>query len=461
MRYFVPTAAERRLAVAKLQGGFFCYYCQDARDADIKASLIVEHIVPRCRGGSDDLRNLVLACNSCNTRKLDRDAETLSRFGHEELAARLAALQAMRAGWGVREVKRALAQPVEGIDPGYNRYERFIVQSETAKVINAALTYAKKSAEGVRREAGLGGWTLDRLRWETQKGSAKMWKKLSDVTGYPMSEFLKVHQKWLSEPGTPQRELEYAAAMQGLNANLLGQALKLSGVYVRQVLKAEMFLDRITSHARAKAAFTKRLATTLKWDVPKSERLLSELQACKPTNARTAQQKSRKLSMFPGLYTCETWESLWYAFLARFPSHKAAARYLDITPAHLHAIKMNQCFPNARLFKRICGYQDASVEEVLFAIEAEWLALVDKAFPMHLRGVCSLEMLLFLKEKNKRMLAAHVGVKPPVISRGWVQLQQFGKHVPAICEFLGVDKPAVMAAFEKSQLMHAWRHLQK
>ena len=457
VRYFVPTAAERRLAVAKLQGGFFCYYCQGARDTDVKASLIVEHVMPRSRGGSDDLRNLVLACNSCNTRKLDRDAETLFQFGHEELARKVAEVQAIRAGWSVEEVKRALAKDVPGIDPGYDAYEKFIVETPTAKVINAALTYANLSAEQVRRKAGLGGWTLDRLRWETGKASAKMWKKLSDVTGYPMSEFLKVHQKWLSEPGTPQRKLEYAAAMQGLNANLLASALKLSGVYVRQVLKQEMFFDTVLANGHAKAAFTKRLATTLKWNEDKTERLLSAIHACKSPHVRMAQMKSRRLGMFPGLHACETWKSHWQAFMSRFSRSKAAAAYLGITPAHIHAIQVNQCFPNAQLFQKILSTLNASAEQVLFEIEAEWLTLMGKAFPMHLQGVLSLEMLLFLRGKNKRMLAAHVGIAPPQISRGWIQLGHYGKHVPAACAFLKVDKSELIAAFEKSQLMHRWR----
>jgi hypothetical protein len=32
----------------------------------------VEHIIPVCRGGSDDLQNLALACRSCNLRKGSR-----------------------------------------------------------------------------------------------------------------------------------------------------------------------------------------------------------------------------------------------------------------------------------------------------------------------------------------------------------------------------------------------------
>ena len=250
MRYIVHTVKERRLAVAKMQGGFYCIYCedkqelqgQDAQTWQTKVnSLVVDHVVPRRHGGSEDLRNLVLACNTCNIRKLDRDADALAGFGHETLAQRIAGVQAMRADWGVEEVKRALAQPVEGIDPGYDRYEKFITETPTAKVINAALTYAKMSSERLRRVAGLGGWTLDRLRWETQAGSIKMWHRLSEATGYPIDEFLKVYRRWTTQPDTPQRELEYAAARVNLNVQQLETVLGIS--QIQTVYRGRVPLD--------------------------------------------------------------------------------------------------------------------------------------------------------------------------------------------------------------------------
>lgn len=43
--------------------GHACRYCGSGDD------LTVDHVVPRCRGGSDRLENLVVACRSCNSRK--------------------------------------------------------------------------------------------------------------------------------------------------------------------------------------------------------------------------------------------------------------------------------------------------------------------------------------------------------------------------------------------------------
>ncbi len=36
------------------------------------ATFHVEHVVPRCTGGSDELENLAWACPSCNLHKADR-----------------------------------------------------------------------------------------------------------------------------------------------------------------------------------------------------------------------------------------------------------------------------------------------------------------------------------------------------------------------------------------------------
>ena len=45
-----------------------CEYCR-APEAVYNLEFDVEHIVPRGRGGPDELDNLALACRSCNLRK--------------------------------------------------------------------------------------------------------------------------------------------------------------------------------------------------------------------------------------------------------------------------------------------------------------------------------------------------------------------------------------------------------
>lgn len=54
----------------------------------------VEHIVPRTHGGTDDLKNLALACARCNHQKGRR--HDLKRRGDEKLEAMITRLRARR-----------------------------------------------------------------------------------------------------------------------------------------------------------------------------------------------------------------------------------------------------------------------------------------------------------------------------------------------------------------------------
>lgn len=45
----------------------FCWYCGRKEN-----NLVIEHMVPRSRGGSDEAENLAVACRSCNARKSSR-----------------------------------------------------------------------------------------------------------------------------------------------------------------------------------------------------------------------------------------------------------------------------------------------------------------------------------------------------------------------------------------------------
>ena len=44
-----------------------CYYCGSNQ------TLVVDHLIPRIRGGSDESDNLIWACRSCNSSKQGRD----------------------------------------------------------------------------------------------------------------------------------------------------------------------------------------------------------------------------------------------------------------------------------------------------------------------------------------------------------------------------------------------------
>lgn len=49
--------------------GMACRYCRSTDD------LSIDHVVPRCQGGTDESDNLVVACRRCNSRKGGRTPE--------------------------------------------------------------------------------------------------------------------------------------------------------------------------------------------------------------------------------------------------------------------------------------------------------------------------------------------------------------------------------------------------
>lgn len=54
--------------------GAICHYCGVTR-----RWMQVDHVVPRTKGGTDDLANLVVACRRCNSSKGNRDLEEWQR----------------------------------------------------------------------------------------------------------------------------------------------------------------------------------------------------------------------------------------------------------------------------------------------------------------------------------------------------------------------------------------------
>lgn len=50
-----------------------CFYCGVGFAPEGPDHRTVDHRIPRSRGGTDSLRNLVFACYACNQRKRDQD----------------------------------------------------------------------------------------------------------------------------------------------------------------------------------------------------------------------------------------------------------------------------------------------------------------------------------------------------------------------------------------------------
>ena len=64
-RSVVSRKKKRRAAV---RANHYCEYCR-CPESHSPSSFSVEHILPRIRGGSDELENLAFACQGCNNRK--------------------------------------------------------------------------------------------------------------------------------------------------------------------------------------------------------------------------------------------------------------------------------------------------------------------------------------------------------------------------------------------------------
>ena len=116
-----------------------CAYCQQP-----STKLQVEHLIPKSRGGSDRISNLVLACETCNSAKGDRTAE---EFGFAHLLAQaktpLSGAAVMNATrWGLYREMQAIGLPVEVGTGGRTSYNRAIRQLPKQHWIDAALVGA-------------------------------------------------------------------------------------------------------------------------------------------------------------------------------------------------------------------------------------------------------------------------------------------------------------------------------
>lgn len=67
------SGSEIRNAVWKKSNGH-CYYCgvKTIPFGKEENSFCIDHVVPRVRGGTDDIENLVPCCSRCNSSKNDK-----------------------------------------------------------------------------------------------------------------------------------------------------------------------------------------------------------------------------------------------------------------------------------------------------------------------------------------------------------------------------------------------------
>ena len=112
-----------------------CAYCGAE-----KVPLEIEHIVPKSRGGSNQVSNLTLACTSCNLKK---GAQTAEEFGHPQIQAKArlplkdtAVVNATR--WELYGQLKATGLPVEVGTGGMTKFNRSLQGLPKTHWIDAA-----------------------------------------------------------------------------------------------------------------------------------------------------------------------------------------------------------------------------------------------------------------------------------------------------------------------------------
>lgn len=110
-------APSRRYEVLRA-GGFACAYCGARPPA---ATLVVDHVHPVVRGGTDDDSNLVAACVDCNAGKSDRTGTDRTDPFADWVASQL--WHAAGLSWNVTEAEL-----------------REVLTSYTPRQVHAALT---------------------------------------------------------------------------------------------------------------------------------------------------------------------------------------------------------------------------------------------------------------------------------------------------------------------------------
>jgi 5-methylcytosine-specific restriction endonuclease McrA len=87
-----------------------CVYCQKTISRDVAT---IEHLKPKCYGGTDHKHNIVLACHACNNLRGNME---LKRFFNERAAGDVSGalkLTENAMGWGA-DLKRLLSDTPTG-----------------------------------------------------------------------------------------------------------------------------------------------------------------------------------------------------------------------------------------------------------------------------------------------------------------------------------------------------------
>ncbi len=141
-----------------------CAYCGQS-----STKLQVEHLIPKSRGGSDRLSNLVLACEPCNQQKGDRTAK---EFGFsllmEQAKAPLVGAAVMNATrWSLYRALQQTGLPVEVGTGGQTSYHRASRNLPKAHWIDASVVGAS-TPERLRLQH-VRPWLIEATGWQSRQ----------------------------------------------------------------------------------------------------------------------------------------------------------------------------------------------------------------------------------------------------------------------------------------------------
>jgi 5-methylcytosine-specific restriction endonuclease McrA len=141
-----------------------CAYCQQS-----STKLQVEHLIPKSRGGSDRLSNLVLACETCNQKKNDRTAKEFG-FSHlmEQAKVPLGGAAVMNATrWSMYRALQQTGLPVEVGTGGRTSYHRASRNLPKAHWIDASVVGASTPERLCLQHVR--PWLIEATGWQSRQ----------------------------------------------------------------------------------------------------------------------------------------------------------------------------------------------------------------------------------------------------------------------------------------------------
>jgi len=171
-----------------------CVYC-GAENIPLQ----VEHIVPKARGGSNQVSNLTLACEPCNKKK---GSQTAEEFGHPKVQAQAKkplkdATVVNTTRWALYRRIKATGLPVEVGTGGRTKYNRSIRKLPKTHWLDAACVGASTpeslKVEGIRplviTAMGRGSRQMCRMdKYGFPRTGAKQFKR---VQGFQTGDMVK------------------------------------------------------------------------------------------------------------------------------------------------------------------------------------------------------------------------------------------------------------------------------